>query len=194
MNKVRLGILGSTRGTDMLAIIAAIKEQRLPAEIAIVLSDRSAAQILERAAAEQIPAQFIGARGLAREEFDAKLTKALEEYDVELIVLIGFMRILSSEFVKRWKHKIINIHPSLLPEFAGGMNNDVHQAVLDAGKKETGCTVHYVTEEVDAGPILIQKRCPVLPEDTVETLKTRVQHLEGLALIEAIANINVGGD
>jgi phosphoribosylglycinamide formyltransferase-1 len=113
----------------------------------------------------------------------------LLERDVELVVLIGYMRILSPEFVTAWENKIINVHPSLLPDFAGGMGNAVHQAVLDAGKAETGCTVHYVTEEVDAGPIVVQKRCAVLPDDTVESLKVKVQELEAVALIEAINQI-----
>jgi phosphoribosylglycinamide formyltransferase-1 len=192
MKKLRLGILGSTRGTDMLALIAAMQQNKLSATIEIVISNRSAAQILTRATDFNLPAQFIDATGLTRDVYDEELTKVLQQYDVELIVLLGYMRILSNQFVATWRNKIINVHPSLLPDFAGGMNNNVHQAVLNAGKTETGCTVHYVTEEVDEGLILVQKRCAVLPTDTVASLKTRVQELEGIALIDAIENINAG--
>ena len=98
------------------------------------------------------------------------------------------MRILSPGFVDRWGGKIINVHPSLLPKYAGGMNNDVHESVLAAGDKETGCTIHLVTKEVDGGPILLQKSCPVFENDSVESLKERVQELEGKAFIEVINN------
>ena len=98
------------------------------------------------------------------------------------------MRILSSEFVDRWFGKIVNVHPSLLPKYAGGMNSDVHKSVLAAGDKETGCTVHLVTKEVDGGPILLQKSCPVFENDSIDSLKERVQKLEGEAFIEIINN------
>jgi phosphoribosylglycinamide formyltransferase-1 len=189
MNPIRLGILGSTRGTDMLAIIAAIKQKKLHASIEIVISNKKNALILERAKSVGIPAEFADPNNLTMIEYDHILSNKMQTHQVDLIVLIGYMRILSADFVIGWQNKIINIHPSLLPAFAGGMNNDVHKAVLAAGVKETGCTVHYVTEVVDAGPIILQKRCKVLPLDTVESLKTRVQELEGDALIEAIENI-----
>ena len=99
------------------------------------------------------------------------------------------MRILSPYFIGRWPHQIINVHPSLLPDFAGGMDRHVHQAVLDSGVKESGCTVHFVTEVVDSGPIIVQKKCPVFMNDTVDTLRERVQSLEGDVLIEAIQTI-----
>ena len=102
------------------------------------------------------------------------------------------MRILSERFVIDWYGKIINVHPSLLPKYAGGMNEDVHGQVLKAGLKETGCTVHLVTERVDEGPIFVQKKCPVLAEDTVSSLKERVQKLEGKALVEVIKNWKKG--
>ena len=98
------------------------------------------------------------------------------------------MRILSPRFVDRWDGKIINVHPSLLPKYAGGMNNDVHESVLAAGDKETGCSIHLVTKEVDGGPILLQRSCPVFESDSVESLKERVQKLEGEAFIEVINN------
>jgi len=186
---IRLGILGSTKGTDMLALIAAIQQQKLAAQIAIVISNKSDALILTHAKAHGLATQFVNPRLFTnKEEYDHQLSTLLKSYAVDIIVLIGYMRILSSHFVNEWQNKIINVHPSLLPDFAGGMDQNVHQAVLDAGRKETGCTVHRVTEEVDEGPILIQKKCPILPTDTVESVKKRVQTLEGEALIEVIQN------
>jgi phosphoribosylglycinamide formyltransferase 1 len=189
MKTLRLGILGSTRGTDMLALIDAINKNQLPASIEIVISNKEAAPILERARQHNLPAEFIDPAELTREAYDNLLSEALKAQQIDLIVLIGYMRILSPSFVAQWRNKIINVHPSLLPEFSGGMNKDVHQAVLNAAKKTTGCTIHYVTEDIDSGPILIQKRCMVLPTDTVETLQARVQELEGIALVEAIESI-----
>lgn len=183
---LRLGILGSRRGTGMLALIEAIKNKKLPAEIVLVLSNKSDSIILQRAQQYQLKNEFINPKNLSRDEYDKKISAALKAHHVDLIVLIGYMRILSNEFIAEWRNKIINVHPSLLPAFAGGMDEGVHQAVLNAGVKETGCTVHFVTEEVDAGPIIIQKKCEVLSDDTVESLKQRVQELEGDALVKAI--------
>lgn len=187
---VRLAILGSTRGSNLVPILAAVREGRLHAEIAVVISNRDEAMILQRAKDASLPTLFIDPVGLSREEYDKKLHAVLAARQIDLIVLIGYMRILSPWFVSQWASKIINVHPSLLPAFAGLMNLDVHRAVLAEGALETGCTVHYVTAEVDAGPILVQKRCSVLAGDTPESLRDRVQLLEGDALIEAIASKN----
>ncbi|RDI45194.1 phosphoribosylglycinamide formyltransferase [Aquicella lusitana] len=183
---IRLGILGSTRGTNMLAIIDAIQQRDLTATIEIVISNKADAVILERAATYGLPARFIDPKGLTREAYDAKLSAVLRQCSVDLVVLTGFMRILSADFIAEWKHKIINVHPSLLPAFAGKMDMEVHRAVVESGVSETGCTVHYVTEEVDAGPVILQKKCPVLAGDTPESVKARVQQLESRALVEAI--------
>lgn len=183
---IHLGILGSTRGTNMLTLIDAIKQKKLNASIDIVISNKQDAIILQNAAKHHLPAEFIEAKGLTREDYDKKVTETLRQHHVDLVVLIGYMRILSAEFVSNWKNKIINVHPSLLPAFAGKMDLDVHRAVLESGVKESGCTVHIVTEEVDAGPIVVQKKCDVFVDDSPETLKARVQALEGVALIEAI--------
>jgi phosphoribosylglycinamide formyltransferase-1 len=185
-NMLRLGILGSTRGTDMMAILAAIAEQRLPAAIAIVISNKAGAGILQRAAEHKVKNLFIDPEDLPRADYDAKISQALMAEKVDLVILIGYMRILFPAFVEQWRDKIINVHPSLLPAYAGGMDQNVHQAVLDAGETETGCTIHRVTAEVDAGPVLMQKHCAVRADDTAETLKARVQALEGLALVEVI--------
>ncbi len=186
---IRLGILGSTRGTAMDAIVAAIQTGKLAANVAIVISNKADAAILERAEKSGLSTQFIDPKGLSREQFDQQVSTQLKNNGVDLIVLIGYMRILSAEFVSAWENRIINIHPSLLPAFAGKMDLDVHKAVLAAGVKETGCTVHYVTQEVDAGPIILQKKCLVHVDDSAETLKQRVQALEGEALVAAISQI-----
>lgn len=183
---IRLGILGSTRGSSMLPIIKAIAEQRLAAQISVVASNKPDSIILQHAKRHGIPAAFVDPTHLTREEYDLKMTALLHQYQVDVVVLIGYMRILSDGFVHAWKNKILNVHPSLLPAFAGGMDLAVHRAVLESGALETGCTVHIVTEEVDTGPIVIQRTCPVLTNDTPETLKMRVQVLEGEALVDAI--------
>ena len=183
---IKLGVLGSTKGTDLQAILDAIGSGELNAEVSVVLSNRKNAFILERAENHNVPAVFVSHKKKAREEFDAELTANLNEHDVGLVLLIGFMRILSTEFCNTWRDKLLNVHPSLLPKYAGGMDTNVHEEVIKNGDTETGCTIHFVTDEVDAGPILIQKKCNVASDDTVETLKTKVQELEGRAFIEAI--------
>jgi phosphoribosylglycinamide formyltransferase-1 len=123
---------------------------------------------------------------LKREKYDMQMSGALHQAGAELVLLIGYMRIVSGSFVKEWEGKLLNVHPSLLPAFGGLMNQQVHEAVLAAGVHETGCTIHQVTEEVDGGPIVLQKRCSVLPDDTAESLKDRVQALEQLAFVEVL--------
>ena len=183
---IRLGVLGSTNGTDLQAILDAVSAGELDADVAVVISNRTGAYILERAEINNVSAFFISHKGKKREEFDGKITAVLKEHRVDLVLLIGFMRILSPEFCRAWQDKILNVHPSLLPKYAGGMDINVHEEVLKNKDTETGCTIHFVNEEVDAGPILIQKKCNVDPDDTVDSLKTKVQTLEGEAFIEAI--------
>ena len=141
---IRLGILGSTRGTNMQPIMEAIRQKRLPAMIEIVISNKSDALILERARSFGLNAQFVNPKGLTREAFDRNVSHLLAEYAVDLVVLIGYMRILSGEFVTTWQNKIINVHPSLLPAFSGKMDLDVHQAVIDAGVSETGIKLNDI--------------------------------------------------
>lgn len=186
---ISLAVLGSTRGTHLSTLVSAIQENRLHAKITIVISNKQDALILERAKSYGLVTQFIDASGLSREVYDEQVAQVLKAHDVSLIVLIGYMRILSQAFTEIFQHKIINVHPSLLPAHAGKMDLAVHEAVLAAGEKETGCTVHYVTKEVDAGPIILQKKCAVLTSDTPLTLKARVQQLEGDALVEAINHV-----
>jgi phosphoribosylglycinamide formyltransferase-1 len=183
---IKLAVLGSTNGTDLRAIMAAISKGELEAEVSVVISNRKSAFILERARHYDVPAIFISHKEKAREEFDAEMTTVLNRHGVDLVLLIGFMRILSSEFCRVWQNKLLNVHPSLLPKYAGGMDTNIHEEVLKNGDTETGCTIHFVTEEVDGGPILIQKKCPIFSNDNVDTLKVKVQALEGLAFVEAI--------
>lgn len=183
---VKLGVLGSTKGTDLQAIIDAISAGKLDASVEIVISNRSKSYILERAANHSIENVFISHKGRNREDFDAEMTAILKNHHVDLILLIGFMRILSAEFCREWTGKVLNVHPSLLPKYAGGMDTNVHEEVLANRETETGCTIHLVTAEVDGGPIIIQKRCSVEPDDSLESLKAKVQKLEGEAFIEII--------
>ena len=183
---IKIGVLGSTRGTDLQAVIDSINKKELVAEVAVVISNKKGAYILKRAEQNKIPSVFLSHKGLKRKEFDRKITNILKKNSVELILLIGFMRVLSSGFCQEWRDRLINVHPSLLPKYAGGMDSSVHEEVIKNGEKETGCTIHFVTEDVDGGPILIQKKCRVDDDDTVETLKAKVQQLEGIAFIESI--------
>jgi phosphoribosylglycinamide formyltransferase-1 len=183
---LKVAILGSTRGTALQGILDAIAAGTLDVEIVLVASDKPTAPILDRAAKYNAPTLFLDPAGLKREAFDDKMSTALHDAGAELVLLIGYMRIVSAKFVQAWQGRLLNVHPSLLPAFGGLMNQRVHEAVLAAGVTETGCTIHQVTEEVDGGPIVLQKRCPVLPDDTAETLKDRVQALEQAAFVEVL--------
>lgn len=176
----RIAVLASTRGTDLQAIIDEIKAGRLAVELACVVSNKKNCYALERAAAQGFKTYFVDPKDKTRVEFDREMAKILKNEKVDLIVLVGYMRILTPYFVGEFKNRIINVHPALIPKYCGKdfFGNNVHEAVLKAGEKETGMTIHYVEEEVDAGPIIIQKKCPVLPGDTPDTLKERVQALE----------------
>lgn len=187
MGKLRIGVLGSTRGTDLEGIFKAIDEGRLrDVEIACVISNKRDAYILERARQRGVEAIFIDPKGKDRETYDKEVSAELDKRGVDLILLIGYMRILSPWFVNKYRWRIMNIHPSLLPAFAGGMDLEVHKAVLDYGVKVTGCTLHFVDEGVDTGPIILQKAVPVEEDDTPETLKPKVQKAEQEIIIEAI--------
>jgi len=184
---VRIALIGSTRGSSSQLTIDAIKSGDLNAQVAVVISNKRDAGILERAEKEGLRKAYIPcAKGTERAAHDAMVSKALRDEGVDLVMLVGYMRIVSPEFCKEWKGAVINIHPSLLPKHAGGMDLEVHQAVLDAKEPESGCTVHIVTEEVDGGPIVVQRRVDVIDSDTPESLKAKVQAQEGPALVEAV--------
>ncbi len=183
---LKVGVLGSTRGTALQGVLDAIATGSLDAEIAIVISDKQTAPILERAGRYDVAALFLDPAGLTREAYDRQVSEVLQGAGAEVVLLIGYMRIVSAAFVQTWKGRLLNVHPSLLPAFPGLMNRKVHEAVLAAGVAETGCTIHQVTEEVDGGPIVLQKRCAVLPGDTVDSLKDRVQMLEQEAFVDVL--------
>ncbi|MDG1153630.1 MAG: phosphoribosylglycinamide formyltransferase [Alphaproteobacteria bacterium] len=185
---LNIAIIGSTKGTSSQQIIDAVKGDEIDAKISFIISDKQDSGILERAKKYDINGVFLPVNGLSRSEYDNKLNEQLKNESIDIIILIGYMRILSDEFVKKWNKKLINIHPSLLPKFAGGINNNVHKSVLDANEKTTGCSVHYVSEVIDGGEIILQKSCDVLDTDNVETLKKKVQELESQALLEVVKN------
>ena len=188
--RTKLGILISGRGSNMAAIIDAAKNPAYPAEIAVVISNRPGAKGLERAEAAGIPALTIDHKAFeTREAFEAEVQKALEAHGVELVVLAGFMRVLTNWFIKQWPKKILNIHPSLLPAFPGVK---VHEQALAAGVKTTGCTVHYVVPEVDAGPIIGRAKVDVVDGDTPETLAARVLEMEHILYPECIREVVEG--
>ena len=184
---LRLAVLASTNGTDLLPILAAIKSGRLHATVEVVISNVSTAGVLDKAKREAIPAITVVSKGKTREEFDREVIGLLQAYSVDLVLMIGFMRIVSSLLVDAYYNRLLNVHPSLLPLHSGGMDTDVHSAVLQAGEAESGCTVHLIDHgPVDGGPVLVQKRCRVEAGEAVETLKAKVQQLEGEAFVEAI--------
>jgi len=183
---LKLGILASTRGTDMQAIIDAIEAKQLDARISVVISNKKDSYALERAKSHKIRAVFIDSKGKEREEFDNEVAKILDENKVDLIFLIGYMRILSPWFVKKFKNKIINIHPSLLPKYPGGMDLDVHKEVLKNKEKVTGATLHFVDESIDGGPIIMQKEVKIDENENPDTLKAKVQKAEQEIIIKAI--------
>ena len=189
MNKLNLAVLISGSGSNLQALIDACKKNDFPAQIQLVISNRPDAYGLERAKAAGIPAFCIDHKAHeGRATFEAVLQNKLSEYPIDLICLAGFMRILTADFVEQWPNKMINTHPALLPNFGGkGMYGEhVHQAVLDAGEKESGCSIHYVIPEVDQGDVIIQKTVPVEPNDTVDTLAARVIAQEHIAYPEAV--------
>lgn len=179
--KLRIGVLVSGRGTNLQAIIDSINEGKLYAEIAIVISDNPNAMALERAKKANIPTVYV--KPGKKSEFEGEIIRILEENKVDLIVLAGFMRILSPNFVNHFPLKIINIHPSLLPSFPG---LEAQRQALEYGVKITGCTVHFVNEIVDGGPIILQEAVPVYDDDTVESLSARILEKEHKILVEAI--------
>jgi phosphoribosylglycinamide formyltransferase 1 len=186
MAKPKIAILISGRGSNMVAIIDAIREGRLDAEAAVVISNVESAPGLEKARERGVPTLVITRKGREREEHDREIITALKNYDVSLVGLAGYMRLLSSFFVNAYQNRILNIHPSLLPAFPGV---DAQRQALEAGVKITGCTVHLVDEQLDHGPIVMQRAVEVLDTDTVETLSARILEQEHQIYPEAIARV-----
>jgi phosphoribosylglycinamide formyltransferase-1 len=182
--KKRIGVLLSGRGSNFEALAESVAAGRIPnAEIAIVLSNREGAPGIERARARNIDARAIPSKGLEREAYDKLVVAALEEKKVELVCLAGYMRLLSPQFVAAFRGRILNIHPSLLPAFPG---LESQRQALEHGAKFAGCTVHFVDENLDAGPIVLQAVVPVEDRDTPQTLSERILREEHRIYTEAV--------
>jgi len=179
----RLGILISGRGSNFEAIANQVAAGAVPAEIAVVISNRPTAPGLEAARGRGLTAVSLPSRGLDREVYDRLLWEELERHSVDLVCLAGYMRLLSASFIRRYSNRILNIHPSLLPAFPG---LDAQHQAIEHGVKISGCTVHFVDEYLDAGPIVLQAAVPVLDEDTVESLSARILKEEHRIYSEAI--------
>jgi phosphoribosylglycinamide formyltransferase-1 len=185
--RIRTAILISGRGSNMRALVEAARNEDYPAEIVAIFSDRADAAGLAFAASAGVAGEAIVARGLAnRPQFEAALAERLQAARVELICLAGFMRILSPGFVERWRGRLINIHPSLLPALRG---LNTHERALAEGLSEHGCTVHFVSAELDAGPIIAQAKVPVLPGDGPKSLAARVLKEEHKLYPRALAEV-----
>jgi phosphoribosylglycinamide formyltransferase 1 len=185
IERARIGILISGRGSNMTALADAVNAGRVPlAEVALVISDQPDALGLAKAAERGIETLVITRRGRARAEHDGELISALRERKVDLVCLAGYLRILSSEFIEAFRGRILNIHPSLLPSFPG---LDAQGQAISHGVKWTGCTVHFVDETLDGGPIIAQRAVPIRDGDTVETLSARILAQEHELYPEAVA-------
>ncbi len=189
---LKLGVLASGSGTNFEAVAEAIKNGQLNAQIKVLIYNNPSAKVVERAAKWNVPAELLNHRDFrSREELDLQIIQCLQRYDVNWVIMAGWMRIVTPVLINAFPEKIINIHPSLLPSFKGV--KAVEQA-LEAGVKITGCTVHLVSPEVDSGTILCQAAVPILPHDTAETLHDRIQIQEHRILPQAIAlaaNLNL---
>jgi phosphoribosylglycinamide formyltransferase 1 len=185
----RLGILLSSRGSNFEAIAENIQRGRLDAEIAAVISNRAEARGIEIARERGLPALVLPSKGLERAEYDRRVVAELQNRGVELVCLAGFMRLLTPEFCQAFPLRALNIHPSLLPAFPG---LDAQKQALDHGAKISGCTVHFVDERLDGGPIILQAPVPVLDEDTEQTLAARILVEEHRIYSEAIGIILSG--
>lgn len=174
----------------MLSILKACEDPNFPAEVVLVLSNRPDAKGLEAAKSAGIPTEVVDHKDFdSREDFEDEIQERLDHYDIDLIVLAGFMRILTASFVEQWPDQIINIHPSLLPDYKG---LNTHARAIADGQKEAGCSVHFVIPDLDSGPVILQKRVPILKDDTPDTLAGRVLEQEHIAYPEAIKIIASG--
>lgn len=190
MNRLRVGVLASGRGSNLQAILDATSREDFPARVAVVISDRERAVALERATRAGVPAVFLNPKDFAdRAAYDLALERLLREHGVELVCLAGFMRILSSGFVRAFAGRILNIHPSLLPAFPG---LNAQRQALEYGVAIAGATVHFVDEGVDTGPIVLQASVPVHPSDTEESLSARLLVEEHRLYPEAVRLFALG--
>ncbi|HEX8736979.1 MAG TPA: phosphoribosylglycinamide formyltransferase [Pyrinomonadaceae bacterium] len=187
---MKIGILISGRGSNMGAIVEGVQSGRIPdSEVTVVLSDKKSAQGLERAKERGIETVVVARNGRLREEHDAEIIAELKKRNVELVCLAGYMRLLSRDFVRAFPDKIVNIHPSLLPAFPG---LDAQKQAIEYGVKISGCTVHFVDDDLDHGAIILQKAVEVKDEDTAESLSARILEREHALYVEAVAKIAEG--
>lgn len=187
MQKTKIAILISGRGSNMQALVHACAAADFPAEVVLVISNKADALGLKFAREQGIETVFIDHKKFAsRQDFDRVLTAEIEKRNCEVICLAGFMRLLSAEFINKWRGRAINIHPSLLPEFKGA---DAVGDAIKAGVKKSGCTVHFVVEEMDAGPIIAKAEVDVLPSDNKETLAARILQKEHQLYPKALAKV-----
>jgi phosphoribosylglycinamide formyltransferase-1 len=187
---MKIGILISGRGSNMLAIIEAVQSGLIPAsEVAIVISDKTSAEGLLKAKARGIETLVITRNNRTRDEHDAEIISELQKRNVELVCLAGYMRLLSKEFVRAFPEKIVNIHPSLLPSFKG---LDAQRQAIEYGVKVSGCTVHFVDEALDHGAIIAQKTIEVTDDDTVETLSAKILEHEHALYVQSVKRIAEG--
>jgi phosphoribosylglycinamide formyltransferase-1 len=187
---LRLAVLISGRGSNLQSLIDACADPAFPARIAVVISNKADAYGLVRAQQAGIPAITVSHKDfVSREAFEDALLGALAPHHIDLVCLAGFMRVLTPRFITPWAGKMLNIHPSLLPAYKG---LHTHERAIAAGEKESGCTVHFVTPDLDDGPVLVQKRVPILPDDTPDTLAPRILEQEHIAYPEAIRLIANG--
>ena len=182
----RIGILISGRGSNMVALIDACQKQSLQAEVGLVISNIESAPGLGKARDRKIETLFISHKGRTREDHDLEMVAAFRQRGVNLVCLAGYMRLVSAELINAYKDRVLNIHPSLLPAFPG---LDAQRQALEYGAKVSGCTVHLVDEELDHGPIILQRAVDVLEHDTVETLSARILEQEHIAYPEAVARV-----
>ncbi len=176
MQRIRIGVLASGGGTNLQSIIDACERGEIDGDVAVVISNVPEAFALERARKHRIDAYSFPHQGVTREQHEADVIECLEQHKVNLVCLAGYLRMLTPVFINKYAGRLMNTHPALLPAFGGkGMHGlKVHQSVLDYGCKVSGCTIHFVTLEVDGGPIILQKAVPVQEGDTAETLQERV--------------------
>jgi phosphoribosylglycinamide formyltransferase-1 len=176
MPKINVGVLASGRGSNLQAIVDATKARKLDAKVVVVLSDKKEAEALERARRHNIPAIYLSSKDYSsRELYDQAVVKSLQEYAVDLVVLAGYMRIITSVLINPYRNRVMNVHPSLLPAFPG---LHAQRQALEHGVKVTGATVHFVEEQVDHGPIILQAAVSIQPTDTEETLSARILEQE----------------
>ncbi len=195
MKDIKLGVLVSGGGTNLQAIIDSIEQGKIKGEISVVISSNERTYALKRAGKHGIPGIYINRNDFqTQQEYEEYMIKTLKTYNVDLVLLAGFMKVLSPIFIAEFKNRIMNIHPALIPAFCGMgfYGSRVHKAVLDYGVKVTGATVHFVDEGADTGPIILQEVVPVLDDDTIDSLAARVLEVEHKIVPEAVRLFSEG--